>query len=66
MVRTALPRRMNLKLSEADRALLLALAETLHLDASATIRFLVAEKCRALGITETPAPAKKKRRAPGG
>lgn len=66
MVRTVLPRRMNLKLSEADRASLLALAETLRLDASATIRFLVAEKCRELGIAATPVPAKKKRRPAGG
>lgn len=66
MGRTALPRRMNLKLSEVDRASLTALAEFLRLDASATIRFLVGEKCRELGITAQTAPAKKKRRAASG
>jgi len=66
MGRTPLPRRLQLKLSDADRAQLEALAATLRLDMGSTVRFLVAEKCRELGITATAAPAKpakKKRRA---
>jgi hypothetical protein len=66
MGRTPLPERFQIKLSVADRASLEALAATLSLDMGSTIRFLIAEKCRVLGITApTPAKAapKKKRRA---
>jgi len=57
--------RLQVRLTEAEVRMLSALAEDLGLDRSATVRFLIREKSRVLGITETPAPGKKKRRAPG-
>lgn len=64
MARIALPARFLVKMTEDDRARLAAVAAALSIDQSATIRFLIAEKYRALGIGATPpAPAKKKRRA---
>lgn len=58
--------RLHIRFSESDRTLLEHLTTALGLDdISSTIRFLVREKSRALGITETPAPAKKKRRPAG-
>lgn len=58
--------RLHIRFSASDRTLLEALTDALGLDdISTTVRFLIREKSRALGITETPAPGKKKRRAPG-
>jgi hypothetical protein len=58
--------RLHIRFSEADRALLEALTKELGLDdASTTVRFLVRDKSRALGITGQPPPGKKKRRASG-
>lgn len=57
---------LHIRFSASDRALLEALTAELGLDdISSTVRFLIREKSRALGITDPSAPAKKKRRAPG-
>lgn len=63
MARTLLPERLQVKLSEVDKASLAALSDALRIDQSSVIRLLIAEKCRTLGITVAPAaPAAKKRR----
>jgi hypothetical protein len=55
--------RLNIRYRESDRALLEALADSLGLDVSSTIRFLIREKCRERGIVPAPRVPKKKRRA---
>lgn len=56
--------RLQVRLDEAEQEMLAALAEDLGLDVSSTVRFLIREKSRALGIAPSRA-AKKKRRPPG-
>jgi len=59
--------RLHIRFAESDRALLEGLTTALGFDdISTTIRFLVREKSRALGITDPSAPAKKKRRPANG
>lgn len=54
--------RLNIRYRESDRALLEALADSLGLDISSTVRLLIREKCRERGIVAAPPVAKKKRR----
>lgn len=59
--------RLHIRFSEADRILLEELTRELGLDdISSTVRFLVREKSRALGITDPTTPGKKKRRPAAG
>jgi hypothetical protein len=72
MPRAKLPQRLQLKLSNIDRWLLEQISTTLGVDMASTIRLVLREKARSLGIELPSVPvvkipnepiAKKRRRA---